>query len=176
MTGDLQRPEPSAIVVMGVAGAGKTTVGELLAKQLGWRFVEADDHHSPESRAKLSAGTPLTDTDRLSWLRALNAILRDAVAAGTRVVVACSALAARYRNTLTAGVDRVAFVYLRITPETARDRVARRRHFFNPALVASQFHTLEEPRDALVVDGTRPPLEIVAEVRRRLYGHESAPQ
>jgi len=173
MTGDVQHPQPPAIVVMGVAGAGKTTVGQLLSQQIGWTFVEADDYHSPENRAKLSAGIPLTDQDRAGWLRTLNDLLRERTAAGTHVVLACSALAARYRTALVTGLQGVQFVYLRVTPETARKRTATRRHFFHPTLVTSQFQTLEEPSDALVIDATRPALEIVAEIRRQFFRLDS---
>jgi gluconokinase len=169
MASDVQPAQPAIIVVMGVAGAGKTTVGQLLSQQIGWRFIEADDYHSPENRAKLSAGTPLTDEDRSGWLGTLNHLLREATAAGAHVVLACSALAGRYRSALVTGLQGVRFVYLRVTPETARNRTATRRHFFNPTLVASQFETLEEPTDALVIDASRPAPEIVAEIRQQLF-------
>jgi gluconokinase len=174
MAGDVQPSQPAIIVVMGVAGAGKTTVGQLVSQQIGWTFVEADDYHSPANRAKLSAGIPLTDEDRSGWLRTLNDLLREATTAGTPVVLACSALAARYRTALVGGLQGVLFVYLRVTPETARNRAAARRHFFHPALVASQFQTLEEPNDALVIDGSRPALEIVAEIRQQLFTEQRA--
>jgi len=149
---------------MGVAASGKTTVGRALADTLGWRFLDADDFHSARSRAKMRAGQPLTDRDRLPWLERLHATLAEAVAAKRPVVLACSALTERYRRTLIGRLLRVRLVYLPITPRLARRRIAARTHFFNPGLLTNQFEILEEPADAIVVDAARSPRLLVAEI------------
>jgi gluconokinase len=166
-------PNLSLIVVMGVAGAGKTTVGRILAQQVGWTFVDADTYHSEENRAKLAAGIELTDADRAEWLQQLNRAMLAYVSSGVRVVLACSALKDRYRSTLTRSISSSRFVYLRVTPSLSRARLSTRSHFFHPGLLASQFTTLEEPRDALVIDADAPAMEIAEEIRRRLLGHTS---
>ena len=153
-----------AVVVMGVAASGKTTVGRALAAELGWRFLDADDFHSARSRAKMRAGQPLTDRDRLPWLKRLHAILAEAVAANRPVVVACSALTERYRRTLIGRLRSVRLVYLRITPGVARRRIGARTHFFNPGLLANQFEILEEPANAIAVDAARSLRHLVAEI------------
>jgi gluconokinase len=150
---------------MGVAGAGKTTVGRALAAEIGCRFVDADDYHSPASRKKMEAGIALTDEDRWLWLRILNALLRDVESRGEPLVLACSALKADYRTLLTDKVSTVVFVYLRTTLEVVRRRLQERIHFFNPALLASQFETLEEPRDAVIVDASATIEEITKQIR-----------
>jgi gluconokinase len=159
---------PPIIVLMGVAGAGKSTVGRALADDIGWPFIDADDYHSPSSRAKLTAGIPLTDADRLPWLHALNRVLRAFASRDRSAVVACSALTASYRRLLAESLPRVQFVYLRATPDTIRRRLATRTHFFNPGLVADQFKTLEEPANALVVDADASVEEIARHIRSRL--------
>ena len=153
---------------MGVAASGKTTVGRPLAAALGWRFLDADDFHSARSRAKMRAGQPLTDRDRLPWLERLHAILAEAVAAQRPVVLACSALTERYRRTLIGRLRRVRLVYLRITPRVARRRIAARTHFFNPGLLTNQFEILEEPADAIAVDASRSLRDLVAEISERV--------
>jgi len=159
---------PRAIVVMGVAASGKTTVGRALAKQLGWRFLDADDYHSKASREKMRAGRPLTDRDRRPWLTRLNRALSAAVGAQAPVVLACSALTERYRHLLIGGLPAVFLVYLRVTPETARQRISARRHFFHPDLLTSQFEVLEEPADALTIEASRPIQVLVAEIAERV--------
>ena len=147
---------PRAIVLMGVAASGKTTVGRALAKRLGWRFLDADDYHSKSSREKMHAGRPLTDRDRGPWLERLHVALAEAVEEKTPAVLACSALTERYRRLLIGKLPEVCLVYLRITPELAQRRISARKHFFNPALLANQFETLEEPADAITVDASWP--------------------
>jgi gluconokinase len=150
------------IVLMGVSGAGKTTVGARLAASLGWPFHDGDDLHSPESKAKMHRGEPLTDDDRAPWLARLRALIDGCVRRGESAVVACSALRQAYRAELNVDPAQVKFAYLRGSYETIAARVAQRRdHFMPPALLRSQFDTLEEPRDAVVVD-------IGAEIRTRL--------
>ena len=150
---------------MGVTGAGKTTVGRLLASDLGYEFLDADDYHPPANVAKMRAGQPLTDDDRWPWLRRLNEVLRGRAAA----VVACSALKEAYRTVLMRGLPDARLVYLRGTRGVIAARLAERRgHYMNPALLDSQFATLEEPRDAIVVDVDQAPEAIAASIRARL--------
>ena len=152
---------------MGVAASGKTTVGRALAAQLSWRFLDADDYHSKRSRAKMHAGQPLSDRDRLPWLTRLHAALAQAVAAKRPVVLACSALTKRYRRVLIGRLRCVDVVYLRITPRLARRRIGARTHFFNPGLLANQFEILEEPADAIAIDASRPVRHLVDEIAER---------
>jgi len=155
------------VILMGVTGAGKTTVGRLLAGSLGAEFLDADDFHPPANVAKMRAGTPLDDADRAPWLARLNALLRSR--AQTDVVLACSALKARYRATLTEGLEAVRLVHLSGSRELLRERLlARRGHYMNPALLDSQLATLEPPAGALVVDIAAPPEAIVRALQRSL--------
>lgn len=153
---------------MGVAGAGKTTVGRALADSLGWDFHDADDFHSAANVAKMRAGTPLTDADRAPWLAALRALLERHLQNATPMVLACSALRAAYREALhpaDAPPGSVAFVQLDVSPEVAERRLASRQGHYMPAsLVASQFATLEEPRGALRLDAARPVPELVRRI------------
>ena len=133
---------------MGVAGSGKSTVGEALAAAVGWRFVDADDHHAAASIAKMARGEPLDDGDRWPWLDRLRAIIDGALAGGGALVLACSALKASYRARLAGGDagGRVRFVYLAGTPELLRARLAQRPgHFMKPGMLDSQLATLEVP-------------------------------
>ena len=153
------------IVVMGAAGAGKSTVGRALAQRLGAEFVDADDRHPPANRAKMARGEPLDDSDRAPWLAALHDLLAQSVASGRRVVLACSALKVAYRAVLLADIPSARVVYLRADRSVLVERLASRRaHFFPPALLESQLATLEEPADALVIDATLPVDEIVARI------------
>ncbi len=134
------------ILVMGVSGSGKTTVGAMLAGRLGWEFVDGDDFHSPANVAKMHAGHPLDDADRWPWLDSI-ALWIDAVrATGGRGIVACSALRRVYRERLAAGREEVTVLFLEGNPDTVAQRQARRTGHYMPAsLVASQFATLEPP-------------------------------
>jgi gluconokinase len=165
---------PLLVIVMGVAGSGKTTIGALLASELECPFWDADSFHSDASIHKMRSGTPLTDADRAPWLRTLREQVVNAVISGNGCgVLACSSLKVRHRQILADGTDRVRFVYLRITPELARMRVERRpAHFMNPGLVESQFAELEEPQSAIVVDASLPPAAIVDAIRRELNAPE----
>jgi gluconokinase len=158
------------IVLMGVAGSGKTTVGMELAAQLGWSFRDADEFHPPANVEKMSRSIPLTDRDRAPWLAAIRAHIDDCVARGESAVLTCSALKARYRAVLLGDPARVKLVHLagRRDLIVARMR-ARQGHFFKEELLASQFADLEPPADALVVDIAPPPAEIVAQIRAALH-------
>jgi gluconokinase len=158
------------VVVMGVTGTGKSTVGKLLAEQLGWIFVEGDDFHPLANVDKMRQGIPLTDEDRQPWLDAIRHRLEQASLRNENVVLACSALKHRYQHYLAGyGSEAVRFVYLFGSPEVIRQRLANRTgHFMNRALLASQFEDLEPPDDAIRVDIGQPPSAIVAEIRAQL--------
>jgi gluconokinase len=157
------------LILMGVTGSGKTTVGQALAKSLGWEFHDADDLHSGANKRKMHLGIALTDEDRAPWLSATRKLIQEMVSEGRRGIVACSALKQSYRDELIVDPERVKVVYLKASPEVIAERLGHRiGHFMNPALLQSQFDTLEEPRDAIVVDATPPPDAIVAEIRIRL--------
>lgn len=154
------------IVVTGVAGAGKTTVGKRLARRLGWRYLEADAFHPPRNVRKMRGGEPLTEADRAPWLDAMAGAIREAE---EDVVVSCSCLERNHRERLRVTGRDVRFVHLGVDPETAKRRVeGRAGHFFGPALVESQFQALEPPDRGVTVDAGRPPDAIVEEVVRRL--------
>jgi gluconokinase len=145
------------LVVMGVAGSGKSTVAELAALRLGWEYIDADAYHPPENVAKMRRGEPLDDTDRAGWLAALATLLAERAAGGVPIVLACSALKQTYRDRLARGAP-FRLVYLRGSRELLAARLAgRQNHFMNPGLLDSQLATLEEPRDALVLDVARSP-------------------
>jgi carbohydrate kinase (thermoresistant glucokinase family) len=138
---------PAGIVVMGVSGAGKTTIAGLLARRLGYVFKDADEFHPPENVRKMQAGTPLSDDDRWPWLRSIAASIEIAAASGQRAVVACSALRRVYRDLLIGDKSgSVRLVYLRGSKDLIAARMTGRRgHFMPPALLDSQFAALEEP-------------------------------
>ena len=153
------------VLVMGVAGAGKTTIGEALARRLGWRFIDADDYHPPQNVAKMKAGIPLEDADRWPWLGHLNRIIKEELNA----VLACSALKSTYRERLAQGIDAFRIVYLHASPELIRSRLATRTHRYMPAmLLESQFAALEPPADAIAIDVAATPDECVKEISARL--------
>jgi len=158
------------VVLMGVSGSGKSTVGKILADQLGWTFVEADDYHPRANVEKMRGGTPLDDADRRPWLAALRERIAQACRSGEDVVLACSALKHRYQDYLEQDDPPcVRYVYLEGSPELIQQRLAARKgHFMNPALLGSQFAALEPPADAVRVDITPPPEEIAAEIRKKL--------
>jgi carbohydrate kinase (thermoresistant glucokinase family) len=163
---------PMIVVVMGVSSSGKTTVAKLLAETLGWQFEEGDTLHPPENVEKMSAGIPLTDDDRLPWLRKIAETIDGWRAHGQSGVVTCSALKRSYREIIVGDRPNVRLVYLRGSPDLIRRRMAARRgHFMPAALLDSQFSTLEEPspdENPIVVDIGRPPEEIATEIAGRL--------
>lgn len=153
---------------MGVTGAGKTTVGSLLARQLGWEFVDADSFHPPSNIEKMSRGIPLTNADRLPWLQAIRDAILEWKAESRNVVLACSALKRSYRDLLLVAPD-VRLIYLKGDYELIRNRLrSRHGHFATEQLLASQFADLEEPDAALVVDAGGTPEEIVSDILPRL--------
>jgi len=156
-------------IVMGVSGAGKTSVAAQLAQELGWEFLDADWFHSAANVAKMHAGIPLDDADRVPWLSALRNEIERAVREKQNLTLACSALKESYREQLMVGPE-VRLVYLKGTFEVLRQRLVHRTgHFMTEKLLASQLETLEEPADAITVDVQRPVAEIVAEIRRQLF-------
>ena len=158
------------VIIFGVSGAGKTTLGKLLARKLGWTFYEADDFHSPANVEKLHAGIPLTDEDRWPWLESLRELVRR-LGPKEDAVLACSALKHAYRRFLRVN-DQVKFVYLRGDyPLIANQLRKRKGHFMNPELLKSQVADLEEPRadeGILTVNLGRTPRELVQEITTRL--------
>lgn len=140
------------VVLMGVAGSGKTTVGSRLAAELGWAFHDGDDFHPPANLARMRAGVALTDRDRAPWLEALHELVRDCERRNSSAVIACSALKQSYRRRLLDGTG-ARLVYLRAGPELIRRRLEGRvGHFFAPALLSTQFAALEPPEGAVEVD------------------------
>jgi gluconokinase len=155
------------VVLMGVSGSGKTTIGSLLAERTGTVFADADDYHPPANKQKMASGQPLNDDDRQPWLETLNKLLRGWHDSGKGGVLACSALKEKYRTTLDADmpVGSVAFVLLDGSRELLAERLAARKHeYMSPKLLDSQLATLEPPTDALRVVNDRPPEEIVEQI------------
>jgi len=156
------------IVLMGVTGSGKTTVGRLLAERLQWKFYEGDDFHPRENIEKMIRGVPLEDQDREPWLQAIRNVIIQAVARSENAVVACSALKGSYRQFLQFRGE-VVFVYLKVDLSLVKERLHyRTEHFMNPELIESQFASLEEPGDALQFNAALPPEEIVRDIRDQL--------
>jgi carbohydrate kinase (thermoresistant glucokinase family) len=166
------RASPHAIITFGVSGSGKTTVGEVLAKRLGWSFIDGDAFHPPSNVEKMRSGSPLTDDDRWPWLKAIAAEIARRRGAADRVVIACSALKRAYRDTLVDGHSDVLLVHMKGTRELIMSRLAPRQgHYFPAALLDSQFATLEEPdatENALTVIVDRDVDALVDEILRAL--------
>lgn len=156
------------IIIIGVSGSGKTTIGRLLSGELGWKYYEGDDFHPPANIEKLKHGVPLDDADRKPWLESLRDLIRNCLERGDSAVVACSALKQRYRDFLLVD-ERVILIYLKGDYELIRERLSKRRgHFLNPNLLDSQFAALEEPKTAMQVDVSLSPAEIVKSIRSAL--------
>jgi len=164
------------ILIMGVAGSGKTTIGQLLAAELHWPFRDADEFHPPANIAKMSAGIPLNDNDRAPWLLAIRAYIDQTIAAEKSAIVTCSALKESYRESLRGSPQSIGgrekpvrWIYLKGDVALLTERLSHRRgHFMKPGMLQSQLETLEEPKDAIVCDIRETPKEIVAEIRERL--------
>ena len=165
------------VVLMGVTGSGKTTIGTLLARRAGVVFADADDYHPAANKARMAAGTPLNDDDRRPWLETLNRLMRGWFEAGRGGVLACSALKATYRETLGAGMPpgTVQFVLLEGSPQLIAERLAARKHeYMNPNLLDSQLKTLEPPGndEAVSVVNDREPASVVDEILKHVQWND----
>lgn len=159
------------VILMGVTGAGKTTVGKALAAELHWRFVDADDFHPAANIAQMRRGIPLTDEDREPWLAALHDTIESWLAGGQDVVLACSALKQSYRALLAVSPD-VKIVYLKGAPGLFAERLSHREgHYMNPALLQSQFQALEEPHGVPEINVAQAVPAIVKDIREALHLH-----
>ncbi|WP_316177162.1 MULTISPECIES: gluconokinase [unclassified Bradyrhizobium] len=164
---------PHALVIMGVSGSGKSTIGQALGQRLGWRFEDGDSFHPPANVAKMSAGHPLTDEDRWPWLQAIAAEIARCRTAGQHIIIACSALKKAYRDILVGGRNDVRMVYLQGSQELIGERMSHREgHFMPPGLLASQFATLEPPGAAehpITVSVDAPVAAIVDDIMQQLH-------
>jgi gluconokinase len=157
------------VVLMGVSGAGKTTIGQILSKKLGWPLSDADEFHSAASIEKMRNGIPLEDADRWPWLDRMNAMLREREGRGESVLLACSALKQIYRDRLAKSTTDLRWIYLKGRFELIRQRLeARKGHYMKAGLLESQFAALEEPADALSIDIDDTPEAIAESILRRL--------
>jgi gluconokinase len=156
-------------VVMGVSGTGKSTIGKLLSDRTGWNFYDADDFHPLSNIVKMKQGIALTDRDRLPWLEKLKQLITHNLQNHQQGILACSALKSSYRRILSNGSSDVVFIYLRGDYSCIQNRIQQRTgHFMNANLLRSQFDTLEEPQDALVVDVSQSPELIVEKILKNI--------
>lgn len=165
-----------AVIIMGVTGSGKSTIGAALAATLGWAFADADDHHPAVNTEKMARGEPLDDLDRAPWLAALHALIAQHVQRGPPLVLACSALKERYRRTLIGDLNGVQVVHASGSRDLIAARMRARQHFMPVSLLESQFAALEEPEGALVVDVSRPLVDILKEITATIQHNSSTAQ
>ena len=164
----MKTKEKLTIVIMGVAGSGKTTVGRKMAEKLKAGFLEGDDYHLSRSITKIKQGIALDDEDRIPWLKILNGVLEKEIRNGRKVVLACSALKNKYRKILAEGIQ-LFFVYLKTEKLIVIKRLkARKNHFFNLDLIDSQFEALEEPQDALIVNSNNSIDQVLEEIYKKI--------
>ena len=168
-----RRPQPKAnvriVILMGVSGSGKTTIGQRLAKDLNWRFYEGDNFHPKTNVVKMRRRIALTDEDRAPWLAALDHLIQDLIQETQSAVIACSALKHAYRVLLEGNRNQVVFVYLKGSYNLIRERLlARKGHFMNPDLLRSQFATLDVPQDILMVDIAEKRNVIIDQIKQAL--------
>ncbi len=165
----MRQEQSKAIILMGVTGCGKTTVGRALSKRLDWPFFDGDDFHPTENVKKMAAGIPLTDDDRYPWLVELNKLIAENLAENRSIILACSALKTWYRELLTKGNPGVVFVYLQGDFELIFKRLqSRGSHYMKAGMLESQFAILEEPQDALTVRVDKIPEEIADDLISKL--------
>ncbi len=163
------------VILMGVSGSGKTTIGKRLAQSLGWTFFEGDDFHPRANITKMSKGIPLSDEDRQPWLNALRELIEQFIHKEESAVLACSALKAAYRQFLEQENEEVFFVYLKGDYELIRKRLEERsNHYMKAGLLSSQFDALEEPEGVMTVDILRDPEEIVSSIQQELLRAKDA--
>jgi len=162
------------VILMGVSGVGKTTVGQILSDKLGWPLFDADEFHSAANIEKMRNGIPLQDADRWPWLDRMNAMLREHEGRSENVLLACSALKQMYRDRLAKGTAELRWIYLKGSFELIRERLeARKNHYMKAGLLESQFATLEEPADAISIDIGDTPVAIADAILHRLQSPSS---
>ena len=156
---------PIDLLIMGVSGSGKTTVGKALARRLGWDFFDADDFHPAENIAKMASGIPLSDSDRAPWLAALHNLLSSTLKSNHHPVLACSALKETYRAQLLDGIDKVEIIYLKGSYELIWSRMSGRDgHYMRPEMLRSQFAVLEQPENVFSLDVSMSPQDMVGKI------------
>jgi gluconokinase len=164
-----------AIILMGVSGCGKTSVGETLAQVLGWPFYDGDDFHSRENVAKMASGVPLNDEDRAPWLASLHDLISEHLARGESMLLACSALKQQYRHQLAEGNPGTVFVHLKGEFDLIYGRMqARPGHYMNPEMLRSQYEALEEPEEALTIEIDRSVEDLAKEIITQLDLNEES--